>query len=83
MNEYLSIAPRGERARIARAVGVAAVLVTQWISTRGFPAERVLAVAEATGWLVTPHDLRPDIYPHPDDGLPPERRGGGAGEEAA
>ena len=35
------------------------------------PSERVLAVAEATGWAVTPHELRPDIYPNPSDALPP------------
>lgn len=36
------------------------------------PADRVLAVARATHWQVTPHALRPDIYPNPTDGLPPE-----------
>ena len=43
-----------------------------WINkTRdGVPAEHVISVAEATGWAVTPHELRPDLYPHPHDGLP-------------
>lgn len=34
----------------------------------------VLAVSEAVNWQVTPHDLRPDLYPHPQDGLPPHMR---------
>lgn len=34
------------------------------------PAERVIAVSELTGWRVTPHQLRPDLYPNQCDGLP-------------
>lgn len=34
------------------------------------PAEYVLAISDACGWKITPHQLRPDIYPHPMDGLP-------------
>lgn len=45
--------------------------VSQW---REAPSERVRTIAEATGWKVTPHQLRDDIYPHPDDGLPDHLR---------
>lgn len=38
------------------------------------PAETVLSLSEAVNWQVTPHDLRPDLYPHPQDGLPPHMR---------
>ena len=31
---------------------------------------RVIDVCAATGWRVTPHELRPDLYPNADDGLP-------------
>jgi DNA-binding transcriptional regulator YdaS (Cro superfamily) len=34
------------------------------------PPERVLGVSELTGWAVTPHQLRPDLYPNRLDGLP-------------
>lgn len=44
------------------------------------PAERVLGVAEANEWRVTPHQLRPDLYPHPDDGLPAHLRQAGGFE---
>jgi DNA-binding transcriptional regulator YdaS (Cro superfamily) len=37
-------------------------------------AERVLGIAQATNYQVTPHQLRPDIYPHPLDGLPEDLR---------
>jgi len=58
---------------IAKAAGVHPVLIHQWSSgKRSIPADRVLAVARATEWKVTPHALRPDIYPNPTDGLPPE-----------
>lgn len=31
-------------------------------------------LAEATDWTVTPHNIAPDHYPYPLDGLPPEKR---------
>lgn len=33
-------------------------------------AENVIPLSRATDWKVTPHDFRPDLYPHPSDGLP-------------
>lgn len=30
----------------------------------------VIKWAAATGFKVTPHELRPDLYPNPRDGLP-------------
>jgi hypothetical protein len=33
----------------------------------GVPADRVLELAKFTG--VTPHEIRPDLYPHPLDGI--------------
>lgn len=43
--------------------------VAKWADA-GVPSERVLRIAEATGFEVTPHELRPDLYPNPDDALP-------------
>ncbi|MCK5866678.1 MAG: helix-turn-helix domain-containing protein [Marinobacter adhaerens] len=31
----------------------------------------VISTCAATGWKVTPHEARPDIYPNSTDGLPP------------
>lgn len=48
--------------------------VGKWLRD-GVPHNQVLWLAEATSWRWTPHQLRSDLYPHPDDGLPEERRG--------
>ncbi|MEQ4511794.1 MAG: helix-turn-helix domain-containing protein [Dickeya sp.] len=32
--------------------------------------DQVIKWAAATGFIVTPHDLRPDMYPKPSDGVP-------------
>lgn len=34
------------------------------------PADTVLPIADFLGWQMTPHDLRPDLYPNPTDALP-------------
>ena len=38
------------------------------------PSEWVLPLCETVDWQVTPHELRPDLYPHPEDGLPAHLR---------
>ena len=45
--------------------------VGKW-GENGIPPERVMALARATGFKVTPHRMRPDIYPIPSDGIPAE-----------
>lgn len=69
MENYLNkaIQESGGVSALARAIGINSQAVSQW---RSAPAERVLSISAATGWKVTPHKLRPDIYPNPRDGLP-------------
>lgn len=57
LKQYLA-AERGRMTRLAEALGVKVPAIAQW---RKVPAERVLAVEQATG--ISRHDLRPDIYP--------------------
>lgn len=38
------------------------------------PPEVVLPMAEFLEYRMTPHDLRADLYPNPDDALPPQYR---------
>lgn len=38
------------------------------------PGDYVIAISRAIEHQVTPHELRPDIYPHPHDGLPENLR---------
>ncbi len=51
--------------KLARGLGVSHQAV------RKFEASRVpvIEVAMLTGWKVTPHQLRPDLYPLPGDAL--------------
>lgn len=76
-----AIAHLGGASAVARARG----LKTAWGASKwardGLPAEHVLWLAEQTEWLFSPHELAPDLYPHPDDGLPVDRRA--AAQDAA
>jgi DNA-binding transcriptional regulator YdaS (Cro superfamily) len=61
----------GSARKLASAIGVSGMAISQWRKkySGAVPASRVLAIFQATG--VTPHELRPDLYPNPTDGLPP------------
>lgn len=50
-------------------VGVNQQTVASWL-IKGVPPKHVIPLCEAVFYRVTPHELRPDVYPHPDDGLP-------------
>ena len=66
-----AIAIIGNRAGLAIQLGISAPAVSKW---RQCPSDRVLEVSRLTGWQVSPHELRPDYYPHPCDGLPESER---------
>lgn len=78
MNTYFekAIAILGGQTALARAVGVKQAHVWKWLNRKDgeAPPAMVIPICEATEWQITPHQLRPDIYPHPDDGLPKEKR---------
>lgn len=52
---------------LSKALGLSRGAVSQW---KVVPPDRVLSVCAALGWRVTPHQLRPDLYPNPADALP-------------
>lgn len=58
----------------ARLVGVSQTMVSKWCRGIRVSGDTVLKVSKATNWQVTPHELRPDLYPHPQDGLPEHLR---------
>lgn len=60
------------QAGIARLIGLPQQVVSRWANGHRVPASRVLQLCEIMGWEVTPHELRPDIYPNETDGLPVE-----------
>lgn len=54
---------------LSKALGLSRGAASQW---KLVPAEHVLAVCELVGLKVTPHQIRPDLYPNPGDALPPD-----------
>lgn len=70
----------GGQAPLARAIAahipgskISQPLVWGWINAAKFevpPPEMVIPIAEVLDYRMTPHDLRPDIYPNPHDALP-------------
>jgi hypothetical protein len=50
--------------------------IWKWINSTalGIPGEYVISACHVVNWQVTPHQLRPDLYPHPSDGLPEHMR---------
>jgi hypothetical protein len=56
------------------AVAKLADLKTSWAVAKWrqkLPEKRVLWLAQQTGFKFTPHQLDPEMYPNPTDGLPP------------
>lgn len=62
----------GGQTNLALHINVTQAHVWGWInrSSGKVPGEYCIDIARATAWKITPHELRPDIYPHPRDGLP-------------
>lgn len=60
----------GTATNLATMLGIKPMSVSRWKNRyQGVvPADRVLQIYTATG--VPPHELRPDLYPNPTDGLP-------------
>ena len=73
--QHLKSVLGGSYAAVGKSLGgISGEAVRKW-EKNGIPPERVREIAEATDWRITPHQLAPDIYPHPDDGLPEMLRG--------
>lgn len=67
-----AIAIVGSQAALARSIGVKQAHIWNWLNKKSgeVPPQHVIPISMATENKVTPHDLRPDIYPNPTDGLP-------------
>lgn len=59
------------QAELGRRLNRRAQTVNGWFKNK-VPGELVVRVSKAVDWQVTPHELRPDLYPNPADGLPQE-----------
>lgn len=62
---YLEGAERGEAARIAQALGVHPVMVSQWANgLKPVPPDRCPGIERATAGAVRCEDMRPDVPWH-------------------
>ena len=52
---------------LSKALGLSRGAASQWGIV---PAEHVLPLCALTGWRVSPHQVRSDLYPNPCDALP-------------
>ncbi|WP_297207395.1 YdaS family helix-turn-helix protein [uncultured Pluralibacter sp.] len=59
------------QAELGRRLNRRAQTVNGWFKNK-VPGELVVRVSKAVDWKVTPHELRPDLYPNSTDGLPVE-----------
>lgn len=72
MNENIQkkiISLCGSQSELARRLGKNSQTVSVWFRTQVASTE-VLNACRALDWKVTPHEIRPDLYPNPTDGLP-------------
>ena len=53
-------------AELGRRIGVERQTISSWLARGTVPPEMVLPIVFAVNGSVTPHDLRPDLYPDPD-----------------
>lgn len=61
----------GGQVALGKSIGKTQATISSWINrkNRKISPEFVIAIAKATDFKITPHQLRPDIYPHPHDGM--------------
>ncbi|MFU0930868.1 transcriptional regulator [Kluyvera cryocrescens] len=61
----------GSQSELARRLGKNSQTVSAWFRN-GVASTEVINASRALNWAVTPHELRPDLYPNPTDGMPRE-----------
>lgn len=58
---------------LANHLGCKQQTISLWMKN-GVPASNVLNLCAALAWRITPHEVRPDLYPSRYDGLPDSLR---------
>lgn len=74
LNKAIELA--GSQLALATLIGGVQTRISEWKRRGQVTADAVIPVCKAVEFAVTPHELRPDLYPHPEDGLPLELRNG-------
>lgn len=65
----------GSQTALASACGIKQAYIWNWLNRdKRVPAEYVIPACKATGFQVTPHQMRSDIYPNTKDGMPPGKQ---------
>ncbi|WP_063656465.1 transcriptional regulator [Candidatus Arsenophonus triatominarum] len=69
-----AILEMGSSKTLAQNLGLSQMSISKWKNKyKGrVPVDRVLAIYELTG--ITPHELRPDLYLNPTDGIPADKQ---------
>ncbi|BDH45725.1 hypothetical protein TUM12370_17690 [Salmonella enterica subsp. enterica serovar Choleraesuis] len=72
MNEQVikKISQNMSQAAIGEHFGISSQAVGKWLRSGTIPPRRILPLCGALNWLVTPHEIDPEAYPNPTDGLP-------------
>lgn len=55
---------------LGEAMGLSSQAVSRWMNSGKVPTSRVRALCMFLNWQVTPHEIDPEAYPNPTDGLP-------------
>ncbi|MCS5934480.1 helix-turn-helix domain-containing protein [Klebsiella variicola subsp. variicola] len=64
------ISKAASRACIGKHFGISGQAVGKWIYENGVPQKRIVPLCRFLNWEVTPHEIDPEAYPNPTDGLP-------------
>jgi DNA-binding transcriptional regulator YdaS (Cro superfamily) len=74
-NKLISALTDDTQTHYAKLAGVSQAYISQLVSGVRRPGPTTaIKLAAATNYRITPHQIRPDLYPHPDDGLPDHLR---------
>lgn len=69
-----AISVAGGQSELAARLKVTPQAIQQWAARGLAPARRVVQIAAAVDFKVTPHELDPALYPRPGDGMPEGQR---------
>lgn len=65
----LAVELGGGQTKVGEKLGLKQSAIGNWLARGRVPNDQVIALSAACNHKVTPHQLAPEIYPHPDDGL--------------
>lgn len=70
-----AISLAGSQVALAKAIGKRQAHIWSWMNKHPVSPEAVIPICKAVAWGVTPHEMRPDLYPNPTDGMPVDEAG--------